>query len=131
MDAVASAAGQPSARQTLRVSVPTSANDFQVTCAERALDLLPGQAVTLPCSVISLNAFSAPVSLSCGGVSGVTCTLAPTSATPTPGASVATALNLAVSPNHAPGTFNLRLTGVSGTLTRFVDLRLDVDALVP
>ena len=131
IDAVATVPGSAVARHTLQVDVPTAAADFQVKCADRDLDLLPGQAVTLACSVRSLNAFAAPVGLSCGGVGGVTCALAPTSVTPAAGATVATLATVTVSPNHAPGTFTLRLTGTSGGLTRFFDVVLTISTLEP
>jgi len=105
-----------------------SVADFTMTASPTPLSIVAGQTGTSTITLTSTGGFSSAVSLSFSWVgaspTGVTPSLSAYSVTPT-GTST---LTIATSATTTPGTYVVRITGVSGTLTHSVDVTFTVTA---
>jgi trimeric autotransporter adhesin len=103
--------------------VPTP--DFSVACAPSSVSVTQGSSNTTTCTVTAINGFASPVTLGCANLpSGVTCSYAPPSVTPTAGST----LTIAASGGAATGNFTIQAQGTSGALTRSANIALTVNA---
>jgi len=113
----------------------TSAADFSMTASPTSLSIVAGQTGTSTITITSTGGFSSAVSLSFSWVgtspTGVTPSLSTYSVTPSAGGSVTSTLAIATSSTTAPGSYVVRITGVSGVLTHSVDVTFTVTAATP
>ena len=108
----------------------STAADFGLSCTPSSLTINQGGSAPSTCSVQSLNAFSAAVTLSCTGLpAGVTCTYVPPTVTPAPNGAAPSTLTVTVGAAVAPGSYNFQAQGVSGGLTRSFPMSLTVTAI--
>ena len=112
-------------------SAPVPAPDFTLACAPSPLTAAQGGSGTSTCTVTSLNAFGAAVSLSGSWVgaapSGVTHAL-PTPITPTSGGTATSMLTITAAVGSSTGAFTFRVTGTSGTLTHATDVGIQINS---
>jgi len=109
----------------------TSEADFSITAPP--LSIVAGQTGTSTITITSIGGFDSAVSLSFSWVgtapAGVTPSLSAYSITPPAGGTGTATLTIATSPTTSPGTYFVRITGVSGTLTHSVDVTFTVTAV--
>jgi len=102
--------------------------DFALVASPPSLSVTQGGTGTSTISLSNLNGFKGTVSLSTTGVpTGTTAKLSRTSLS---GTTTAT-LTLATTTSTPAGAYNVRVTGVSGSLTHVTTVTLSVAALVP
>jgi hypothetical protein len=105
----------------------TAAADFTLACSPSALTVPDGTTGTSTCTVQSLNAFAAPVALSCAGLpAGVTCAYNPGTVTPPSNGAASSALTVTVPAGTPTGTYPFQAEGVSGALSRTFNMSLTV-----
>jgi len=113
----------------------TSAADFSMTASPTSLSIVAGQAGTSTITIASTGGFSSAVFLSFSWVgtspTGVTPSLSAYSVTPPSDSTVTSTLTIATSSSTAPGSYVVRITGVSGVLTHSVDVTFTVTAATP
>jgi subtilisin family serine protease len=111
-------------------STPVSATtpDFTISANPTSSSVTRGSSATYTVTVGTSNGeFSGTVGLSVSGLpSGATATFSPTSVTTTTG-SVSSTLKITTKSNTPRGTFNLTITGKSGTLTHTTKVTLKVN----
>jgi len=109
-----------------------SVADFTMTASPTPLSILAGQTGTSTITLTSTGGFSSAVSLSFSWVgtspTGVTPSLSAYSITPPAGGTGTATLSIATSSTTAAGSYVIRITGVSGTLTHSVDVTFTVTA---
>jgi len=107
-----------------------TAGDFSISASPTSLSIAAGQTGTSTITITSTGGFNSAVSLSFIWVAtpptGVTPSLSAYSVTPPAGSTVTSTLSIATSPTTAPGTYVVRITGVSGALTHSVDVTFTV-----
>ena len=95
-----------------------------------ALTINQGGSAPSTCTVQSLNAFSAAVTLSCTGLpAGVTCTYVPPTVTPAPNGAATSTLTVTVRRRRGPRQLQLPGPGRSGALTHGFAMTLTVTAI--
>jgi len=108
----------------------TSAADFSMTASPTPLSIVAGQIGTSTITITSTGGFDSAVSLSFSWVgtspTGVTPSLSAYSVTPSAGGTATSTLTIATSSTTAAGSYVVRITGVSGTLTHSVDVTFTV-----
>ncbi len=110
----------------------TAIPDFAISATPTSLTLSPGLSGTSAVTVTSLNGFASAVALSISGCpANTTCTLSPTSVTPSSGGSAGSTLTVTTSSTTAPGSYTLTITGTTGpggpTHTATVTLNVPAD----
>jgi hypothetical protein len=112
-------------------SAPVPTPDFSITWSVPLLSVAQGGSGSTPCTVTSLNAFSAAVDLSGSWVgaapTGVTFSFA-TSVTPPADATATSTLLISAEPSASAGTFTFRITGASGALSHAADVQIEITA---
>ena len=113
------------------LAVPCPAEpDFTFNCSPASLNTVPGGAPSSTCTVQSLNAFSAPVTLSCAGLpANATCVYDPGSVTPPPNTSLPATLTVSVSGSVAPGTYAFQAVSQGSALIRVMPMTLVVNSI--
>ena len=110
---------------TLVVAPAPPSADFTLAVTPGTRTVARGQSTTYTVSVSGTGGFASPVALSVAGLpAGATATFSKKSVTP-PGSSV---LTIRTTRSTTRGTFTLRITGKSGTLTHQVNATLVVKA---
>lgn len=95
--------------------------NFALAASPNSLSLARGGKITSTITVTTQNGFTGSVSLSASGLPrGVTASFNPGSTTNT------STLTLSARKNAAPGTFSIRINGISGSLTHTVVISLNV-----
>ena len=105
--------------------------DFAISATSSPLKLTAGQSGTSNGSVTvtSLNGFSAAVGLLLSGCpASATCTLGSSSVTPPSGGSTTSSLSIVTGGTTPPGTYPIKITGTSGSLTHSATVTLVVAA---
>jgi hypothetical protein len=109
--------------------------DFTIAASPTSLSIVAGQAGSSTITVTSTGGFNLAVSLLFTWVgaapSGVTPSLSVYSVTPPAGSTATSTLNIATSPTTTPGSYVVRVTGVSGVLTHSVDVTFTVTTPPP
>ncbi len=110
------------------------APDFALAASPSSITVVKGSSATSTITIASLGGFSAPVALSHSWVGaaplGVTVNL-PSPVTPPSGGSGTSTLQVAASGASPTGSFTLRITGSSGSLSHHVDLAITIAAAGP
>jgi len=110
---------------TVTLTVQT-AGDFSISASPTSLSIAAGQTGTSTITVTSTGGFNLAVSLLFTWVgsppTGVTPSLSAYSVTPPAGSTATSTLTIATSATTAPGSYVVRITGVSGVLTHNVDV---------
>jgi len=122
--------------QTTTVTlIVQTAGDFSISASPPSLSIVAGQTGTSTITVTSTGGFNLAVSLSFSWVgsppTGVTPSLSAYSVTPPAGSTATSTLTIATSSTTAPGTYVVRITGVSGVLTHNVDITFSVTTPPP
>ncbi len=101
--------------------------DFQISAtATTPATVAPGSSATSTVTIAPVNGFNSAVALTCSSVvSGVTCTLNPTSVTPS-GTSATSTLTINTSTATALGTYSVTLSGTSGSNVHSTSVTLTV-----
>jgi hypothetical protein len=111
---------------SLRVGAPPTA-DFSLSASPRSLSIKRGNSGVSTITVTSLNVFNSAVSLSVLGCpKGATYTLSPRSVTPPSGGSATSKLTIVVSSSTLRGTYTIKITGTSSSLTHTLTIVLTV-----
>jgi hypothetical protein len=112
-------------------SAPVPTPDFTIAWSVPSLSVPQGDSGSTPCTVTSLNAFSAAVDLSGSWVgmapTDVTFSLA-TPVTPPADLTATSMLEVAAEPTASTGTFTFRIVGASGALSHTADLQIEITA---
>jgi hypothetical protein len=112
-------------------SAPVPTPEFTLTWSVPSLSVSQGASGSTPCTVTSLNAFSAAVDLSGSWVGAaptdVTFSLA-TPVTPPADSTATSMLEITAEPTASIGTFTFRVVGASGALSHTVDLQIEITA---
>ncbi|MEM3595667.1 MAG: CFI-box-CTERM domain-containing protein [Candidatus Bathyarchaeia archaeon] len=111
-----------------------TASDFMLSASPTSLTIPAGTLRTSTVTVSSISGFSSPVALSyswLGAIpSGVTVTL-PGPVMPPPDGSTTSELQVFASSTATIGTFTLRVTGTSGTLSSNIDVSIQILRATP
>jgi uncharacterized membrane protein len=121
---IAAASGSLTHTATLRLHV----TDFSATASPQAVSISKRQTVNVTISIVSLNGFSQPVTLTgtiLGNTTGVTVTITPGTVAPAGGAVTAT-LTITTSLKPTLGTFTVFVTASSGSLVHIVPITLTI-----
>jgi len=116
---------------TNKVARLSLASDFLVECDPSSLIMMQNANATSTCTVASIDGFASAVELT--GLwmgsqpSNVVFTL-PTPVTPPPGRGVSSSLIISAGPTASTGTFNLQITGTSGSLGHRANLTVTIAA---
>lgn len=106
--------------------------DFSITASLTSLTIRQGDSDTSVITITSINNFNQPVQLTVSGApSGVTTSLNPEQVTSPPDDSTTATLTISVGTTATPGSYTLTVTGTNGTLTRSVNIYLEITALPP
>lgn len=89
--------------------------DFAVSASTEPLTIPQGSSLLSWVSVTSLNNFTGTVSLTSSPPNGITATINPTSVTPPKNGSANSNLNITISGTVPPGSYNIGITGTSGS----------------
>jgi hypothetical protein len=122
---------------SLKFANCTGTADFTISATDPNPTLPSGQIGTSmgSVSVTSLNGFNSAVALTgagaCGGASGITCTLNPTSVTPAAGGAASSNLSVTIASNTPAGTYPITINGTSGQLSHSSSFNLVVSAPAP
>jgi hypothetical protein len=114
---------------TLTLTVETgTAPDFQISAtAASPATVTPGNSATSTVTVAEVNGFNSAVALTCdSGVSGVSCSLNPTSVTPSGSTSPTSTLTLNTTTAAMPGTHSVTIYGTSGSDVHSIGTTLTV-----
>ena len=104
-------------------------NTFTLNCAPTSMTIAQGGSGTSTCTVQSQNAFASAVNLSCASLpAGITCSYSPASVTPPANGSAPSTLTVNVGGAVASGTYVFQAQGVTGGLTRTVNISVTVPA---
>jgi len=110
-------------------SAPVPLPDFTVSWSVPLLSVSQGASGSAPCTVTSLNTFSAAVSLSGSWLGAaptdVTFSLA-TPVTPPADLTATSTLEITAEPSASTGTFTFRVVGASGALSHAADLQIEI-----
>ena len=113
---------------TVSLTLVVTAPDFAVVASPSNVSATQGSSATSTISLSNLNGFNGTVTITASGVpTGTTAKLSRTSLS---GTTTAT-LTLATTTSTPAGAYNVRVTGVSGSLTHVTTVTLSVAALVP
>jgi hypothetical protein len=112
------------------VLINTTESDFQISATPASpATLVAGNSATSTVTVAALNGFNSAVALTCSsGVSGVTCSLNPSSVTPSGNTKPQSALTINTTTATAPGTYTITVTGTSGSIQHSTGVALTVQA---
>jgi len=112
-----------------------TAGEFSISASPTSLSIVAGQTGTSTITVTSTGGFNLAVSLSFTWVGsppmGVTPSLSAYSVTPPAGGTATSTLTIATLSATAPGTYVVKITGVSGVLTHSVDVTFTVTTPPP
>jgi hypothetical protein len=112
---------------TFASCVPPTPPDFAMSASPSSLTLMQGASGTSTVTVTSMNGFSSAVALTIGGCpAGATCSLAPSSVTPTAASTLSVTTGTA-----SPGTATLTITGTGGGVTHSTTVALTINAQAP
>ncbi|MGH9885959.1 MAG: Ig-like domain-containing protein, partial [bacterium] len=101
--------------------------DFSVATAPSSITVLQGNSGTSTVTVGSSNGFNSAVGLTAsGGPAGVSVSFAPSSVTPPANGTVNSTATVSVAGSTVAGSYNLTITGTSGSTTRTANLGLTV-----
>ena len=115
--------GSPVGQALIDALAPQAPAGFQLSSSASILNIRPGNQGTSTISVVAQNGFSSPVNLAVSGLpQGVTSSF---SANPGTGSSV---LTLSVGSSAVRGSYDVIVTGTSGSTQTNVSLTLNVDA---
>jgi hypothetical protein len=117
---------------TLTVESGTTV-DFQISAtAASPATVAPGSSATSTVTVAAVDGFNSAVALTCDtGVSAVTCSLNPTSATPSGSMSPTSTLTINTTTSATPGAYSVTLYGTSGSDVHSTGVTLTVQASPP
>jgi hypothetical protein len=128
---VSGVSGSLSHTETLPLLVvPAGAPEFQISATPPAT-VAPGSSTTSTVTVTGLNGFSSAVALTCSSGSGVTCSLNPTSVTPSGSTNPTSTLTINTTTSVAVGTYSVTLFGSSEGELLSIGLTLSVQVLPP
>jgi len=103
------------------------ANDFSITSGD--ISVVKGESKNISLTLTAYNFFNSPVTLSHAftGIqpTGITPSLSPYTLTPST-EGVQTTLTISASPETAPGTYTLRITGTGGGITKTKDVTVTI-----
>jgi len=126
--------GATTQTRSVTLTVQT-AGDFSISASPTSLSIAAGQTGTSTITITSTGGFNLAVSLSFSWVgsppTGVTPSLSAYSVTPPAGSTATSTLTIATSATTAPGSYVVRITGVSGVLTHGVDVTFTVTTPPP
>jgi len=130
VSAVNSVGEGPKSNEASATPTSTPQPDFSISASPNSLSLtLPSSGSTSATSTIrvtSINGFSSQVSLSASWVgttpSGVTCSFSKNTVTPPSNGQDSSILTITASSSASTGSFTLRVTGTSGSLTHYADI---------
>lgn len=109
--------------QAVSLSVSEPQPDFTLTASPSTRSAAPGTSTTYSVSTASVGGFTGSVGLNATGLpAGVTATFNPTTVSPGSGSTLSVSVGSAV----APGTYQLTVTGASGSLTHSQAITLTV-----
>lgn len=122
--------GRLNALKTVRgCSIVSPAGTFVLSTPQGTRSVLPTQLVSYSVIATSQEGFTGSVGLSVSGLpTGVTAAFLKNPLVVTSGSAVSTSLKLTVGASVIPGTYNLLVTAVSGTITQTLPLKLIVTA---
>ncbi len=101
---------------TVTISTVT-VNTFSLTPATASYTLANYNPLADIVTVASVGTFSSPVTLSCAGNGGLTCSMSASPVTPTSTSSPTSTANIITTGATTPGTYTVVVTGVSGSTT--------------
>jgi len=130
VSAVNSVGEGPKSNEASATPTSTPQPDFSISASPNSLSItLPSSGTASKDSTIkvtSVNGFSSQVSLSASWVgttpSGVTCTFSKNTVTPPSNGQDSSILTITASSSASTGSFTLRVTGTSGSLTHYADI---------
>lgn len=127
---ITGSSGSLSHSTSLIISVTVAAlADFAITPSSNTVSVTLGSTGTVTIAVQSINGFNSAVDLSASWVTqvpqGVELTL-PSPVTPLSDATATSILTITVGSSTSPGNFNVRVIGVSGSVSHFVDIVVKV-----
>jgi len=126
--------GATTQTRSVTLTVQT-AGDFSISASPTSLSIVAGQTGTSTITITSTGSFSSAVSLlftwTGSPPTGVTPSLSAYSVTPPAGSTATSTLTIATSSTTAPGTYVVKITGVSGVLTHSVDVTFTVTTPPP
>jgi hypothetical protein len=112
---------------TFKASAP---GDFSISTSPSSATVSAGGSVNDSISVSGLNGFSSPVTLACSGLpSGASCTFNPASVSPNSNPATST-LTISAASGTAANTYNVTITGTSGSLSHNASVSLTVATAV-
>jgi len=114
---------------SVAISVSVVIPDFQMSAGKAGETVNTGETTTDTLSIAPLQGFTGTVSLSCGGTTGLTCSLTPTSVTASATAPVTSTLTVSASSSANSGS--ITITGLSGTITHTLQIPVTVNVVVP
>jgi hypothetical protein len=134
VSAVNSVGEGPKSNEASATPTSTPQPDFSISASPNSLSLtLSSSGLTSATSTVrvtSINGFSSQVSLSASWVgttpSGVTCSFNKNTVTPPSNGQDSSILTITASSSASTGSFTLRVTGTSGSLTRTVDIAITI-----
>jgi hypothetical protein len=102
--------------------------DFSISASPSSASVSTGSSVNDSISVGGLNGFSSPVTLACSGLpSGASCTFNPASVSPNSNPATST-LTISAASGTTANTYNVTITGTSGSLSHNSPVSLTVAA---
>ncbi len=103
--------------------------DFSLSASPSSQTVVQGNSTSYTATVTSFNGFNSAVSLGVSGCPSIaTCTLNPTSVTPTPNGNVTSTLTVQTTSTTPGGTYTLTIKGTSGSLVHNTSVTLVVVA---
>jgi hypothetical protein len=100
--------------------------DFSISASPSSASVSTGSSVNDTISVGGLNGFSSPVTLACSGLpSGASCAFNPASVSPNSNPATST-LTISTASGTAANTYNVTITGTSGSLSHNASVSLTV-----
>jgi len=102
--------------------------DFSISASPRSTTVITGGSVNYTVTVGALNGFSSAVALACSGLpTGATCAFNPASVTPNSSPATST-LTISAAAGTVANTYNVTITGTSGSLSHNTSVSLVVQS---
>jgi kumamolisin len=123
----------PALTETTTINIISPGNTFTLTPTTTSYSIASGTPESDNITTTSVGLFAGTVALTCTPISGITCTMTPSSATLTAGGSATPVPVLAINTTGATavGSFPLVVTGVSGTTTVTTTVTVNITSLLP